>query len=192
MTELPVAHANWILILPDNPKSHPDAAREDTTTKSLIYVNKSLPTASLAPVVTNSNCIAAVRLHLLIHSMKIINAYAPPKQPHKLTNLRPLLLTSTSDTTHLIVAIDCNLHRVLWNFPTYTHTHCEAKDLILTISEAGLDLRLECGTPTPAALTRQLICCGFLQCAIDGPYFARLTPTTPTHTSLTTQQYSPP
>lgn len=44
--------------------------------------------------------------------------------------------------------MDCNLHHALWNPPTYSHTHREAEDLILTMGEAGLDLRSEKGIPT--------------------------------------------
>lgn len=148
MTNLPVAHANWTVVLPDHPTCPPNSPPEDTTTKSLIYASKSIPTTALAPIQTNSNCIAAARLSLPHHTVTLISAYAPPKQPHKLLDLRPLLTTPTSDFDHVLVAMDCNLHHALWNPPTYSHTHREADDLILTMSEAGLDLRSEKGTPT--------------------------------------------
>lgn len=147
-TVKPVSHANWILILPDHPSCPPNAAPEDKTTKSLIYANRSIPSTALSSITTNSNCVAAAQLSIADHRFTIISAYAPPKQSHKLADLRPLLKSPPSPTCHTIVAMDCNLHHALWNPPTYAHTHREADDLILTMGEAGLDLRSECGVPT--------------------------------------------
>lgn len=59
MTSLPVAHTNWTIVLPEHPTCLPDAPPEDKTVKSLIYVNKNVPTTSLSPIQTDSNCIAA-------------------------------------------------------------------------------------------------------------------------------------
>lgn len=148
VTNLPVAHANWTTVFPEHPTCQPDASPKDRTTKSLIYVNRSIPTTALSLVQTNSNCISATRLTLDHHTITLISAYAPPKQAHKLFDLSPLLMTPTSDTNQVLVAMDCNLHHALWNPPTYTHAHREAEDLFLTMSEEGLDLRSEKGVPT--------------------------------------------
>lgn len=148
LTNLPVAHANWTIIMPDHPACPPEASPEDRITKSVIYASRKIPTTTLSVFKTNSNCIAAALLTLDAHLITIVSAYAPPKQAHKLQGLQPLLATPPSPTTHFLVAMDCNLHHALWNTPSYTHTHREAEDLILIMSEAGLDLRSECGIPT--------------------------------------------
>lgn len=137
-------------ILPDLPTDRANAPPEDTTLKTLIYVNKTIPTTAISLVNTRSNCVTATKLLLGEHLVTLVSSYAPPKQAHKLEDLRPLLHPQTpqSPNSHILVAMDCNLHHALWNPPTYPHTHREADNLILTMSTASLDLRSECGVPT--------------------------------------------
>lgn len=150
MSKLPITHSNWTSILPDLPADAANAPPEDSTIKTLIYANKAIPTTAISLVKTHSNCVTATKLLLGEHSITLISSYAPPKQAHKLEDLRPLLSPphTLSRTAHVLVAMDCNLHHTLWNPPSYSHTHREAEDLILTMSAAGLDLRSECGVPT--------------------------------------------
>lgn len=147
-TSLPIAHSNWPTILSDIATTSKYTPPEDKTLKSLIYVDKTIPSTSLTTIGTQSNCVAAVQLSADNHSIMLISSYAPPKQAHKLANLLPLISLSASKTSHLLIAMDCNLHHPLWIPPNYPHTHREADDLILTMGEAGLNLRSKCGIPT--------------------------------------------
>lgn len=146
---LPITHTAWLPIYPQLPP-HPEGdCPEDKTIKSLIYVNKAVPTTSLLPLPTVSNCITAVSYALQSHTFVLISAYAPPKQPGKLHHLRDIFQTHTSSaTTHLVVGMDCNLHHPLWNPSTYHHTHQEADTLIQMMTDANLQLRSEGGVPT--------------------------------------------
>lgn len=98
-------------------------------------------------VITHSNCVEATQLRIDRHVMTLVSSHAPSKQAHKLSNLQPLILPPTTRTTHLLVEMDCNLHHALWKPASYFHAHCQADNLILTMSEAGLNLLSECGTP---------------------------------------------
>lgn len=152
----PIAHPCWAPVLPHVPSGTSGLGPEDTTIKSLIYVNKKIPSTSIKPVNTFSNCISAVYYSLHTHDFLLISAYAPPKQAHKLTKLYDVLKAHPSSLTkHHIVGMDSNLHHPLWNPTSYKHKHHEADDLIEMMSEAGLGLRSMCGTPTfyPPATT---------------------------------------
>lgn len=52
---LPITHQLWTLIQPDSPECLPKAHQEDTTTKSLIYANQSVPSTAMTTITTNSN-----------------------------------------------------------------------------------------------------------------------------------------
>lgn len=146
---LPITHPSWATFLPNIPKSHLDSGPEDATVKTLIYVNKSIPTTALKPVETFSNCVTAVSYTAGDHTFTLISSYAPPKQSHKLEPLRQLLHRHPSSLTHhVLVGMDSNLHHPLWNPPSYRHTHREAEDLINLMSASGLSLRSQCGIPT--------------------------------------------
>lgn len=117
LTNLPVAHTGWTIILPDHPNCPPEASPEDKTLKSVIYANRRIPSTALSVIETNSNCIAAASLAVGEHRITIVSAYAPPKQAHKLQDLRLLLTPPTPTSIHFLVAMDCNLHHALWNPP---------------------------------------------------------------------------
>lgn len=145
----PISHPSWVPLLPDIPKHHRNSSADDSTVKTLIYVNKSIPSTALKPVNTFFNCVTAVSYAANEHSLTLISSYAPPRQTHKLDPLRELLRRSpSSPTNHILVGMDCNLHHPLWNPPSYRHTHREADDLIGMMTESGLSLRSQCGVPT--------------------------------------------
>lgn len=144
-----ISNSGWVPILPYVPDSTSDLSPEDTTIKSLIYVNKHIPSTLLTPVNMLSNCISAVSYSLQTHKFLLISAYAPPKQTQKLKELYDLLRIHPSTASkHHIVRMDSNLHHPLWNPTTYKHKHCEADDLIDRMSEAGLGPRSTSGIPT--------------------------------------------
>lgn len=115
----------------------------------MIYVNKTIPTTSLATTPTLSNCITSILYTSALHTFTVVSAYAPPKQSHKLQPLCHLLHSRPpSSTHHFLIGMDSDVHHPLWNPTTYSHTHREAEDLIQLMQESGLSLRSQCGVPT--------------------------------------------
>lgn len=148
-TSLPIAHASWTPFLAQIPTGPVPACPEDTTVKSMIYANRSIPTTATSSLPTLSNCITAVDYAIPGHMFTLISAYAPPKQAHKLQDLKSVLKAHPHHShRHVLIGMDCNLHHPLWNPPTYFHTHREAADLIDLMTESGLNLRSQCGVPT--------------------------------------------
>lgn len=144
----PITHPSWVPFLTATPDCSA-APPEDSTIKSLIYVNKCIPTTALTPLNTSSNCIAALTFSFNEHLIILISAYAPPNQAHKLDQLRHILRANpSSPTKHLLVGMDSNLHHPLWNPPSYKHTHREAESLLITMLEVGLSLQSTPGIPT--------------------------------------------
>lgn len=148
-SNLPVTHSAWTPFYPDTTTFPPAASPEDTTIKSMIYVNKHVPTTSLATMPTLSNCITSIQYTLARHTFTVVSAYAPPKQSHKLQPLRQLLQHNPpSRTHHVLIGMDSNVHHPLWNPAAYSHTHREAEALIQLMQESGLCLQSQCGVPT--------------------------------------------
>lgn len=148
-SNLPLSHPAWTPFYPHIPDNPAEMGPEDTTIKSLIYVNKLIPTTSLKPFFTSSNCVTALTYTTDSHQFLIVSSYAPPKQHLKLMALRDILTRyQTSPTKHVLIGMDSNLHHPLWNPPAYKHTHREADDLITIMTEAGLSLRSPSGIPT--------------------------------------------
>lgn len=148
-SNLPITHLAWVPFYPDISSLPTATSPEDTTIKSIIYVNRRIPTTALATTPTLSNCITAVQYTSGAHTFTLTSAYAPPKQAHKLHPLCRLLQTRPPTlTNHILIGMDCNVHHPLWNPETYSHTHREAEDLISMMAESGLSLSLQCGVPT--------------------------------------------
>lgn len=84
----PVTHPSWVPFLPHIPHDQASGTPEDSTIKTLIYANKSIPSMSLRSLNFPSNCVAAVSYTLHSHVFLLISSYAPPKQAHKLKHLQ--------------------------------------------------------------------------------------------------------
>lgn len=59
-SNLPINHTSWTLFFPDSSTYPTDTRPEDSTIKSRIYANQSIPTTTLTTTPTISNCITTV------------------------------------------------------------------------------------------------------------------------------------
>lgn len=91
LSNSPITHPSWNLFSPHAPHLVDTASPEDSTVKSLIYANKTIPTTAIKPIPITSNCITAICFSLTAHTFVLISSYAPPKQSHKLQGLRDIL-----------------------------------------------------------------------------------------------------
>lgn len=149
----PVSDPNWHMIEPvTNDTYTPDNNHQ---TKSVIYVNNTLPSHSFSPILTNSLNIAGVKLALPHPNPPIhfISAYLPPGQAQSMQLLHPIL--NRINRCPVVLGMDSNLHHPIWNLTNYTHTHREAHELLQLTAQYGLLLRSEPGIPTHYSNNRQ-------------------------------------
>lgn len=74
----PITHPSWLPFLPTIPPDCANFSPEDSTVKTLIYANRSLPSTALQPIPAHSNCLTAVSYMLNSHSFLLISSYTPP------------------------------------------------------------------------------------------------------------------
>jgi hypothetical protein len=106
----------WRLITPSMPLTN--AARPP---RSVIFINKQLPSSLYSIIPTNSLDITAISFSLptLANPFTFINVYNPPPLFTSIAPLQTLLATCpelTPDATFTILG-DFNLHHPLWNEP---------------------------------------------------------------------------
>ena len=171
----------WRLITPSMPLTN-----EARPPRSVIFINKRLPSSLYSIIPTNSLDITAIsfRLPAQANPFTFINIYNPPSLFTSIAPLQTLLATRPElapDTAFTILG-DFNLHHPLWNEPNQDRPiEPEAEELVETlIVLSGTQLKSQTGIPTfhgtQGSLVIDLV---FVSAAADKLYEACVTSVNP-------------
>ncbi|MBW0471733.1 hypothetical protein O181_011448 [Austropuccinia psidii MF-1] len=145
-TFLPPPHQEWDLY---TPKTNPKAKEERPRT--CIYVRKLIPTHSITQYPFTSNLITAISINFSSNSNESVTLLSVYNTPPKFEGLDPLklwLAEYSFRSSPNLIAIDSNLHHLLWNPPSYHHSHQEAKKLLKIMEGKSFYLSSPLGIPT--------------------------------------------
>lgn len=146
-TQASFQHKDWHLILPS--KAH--LRRRDQLIRSVIYVNKSIPTDSYSQIYLKSLDVAG--LHFSPPDsppFHIYSVYNPPKSDSTITFMRAHLNSDEVGDIDFFLFGDFNKHHVMWSGPhRHKRNRCsDTSDMIQMLAKSDLILCLPPCTPT--------------------------------------------